>query len=142
MDSGQLATSQGRRKTRVLIVDDETAIQETVAELLTDEGYAVRCAGDGIEALREVEREDFDLVITDVMMPRLDGVALVRELRFRGYGLPVVLMSAAPPQANLSGMTFIAKPFDMSRLLGIVASTIRAFRQRQNVRPMLNRPRC
>ena len=136
MECGHPATNQGR-KTRVLVVDDEPAIQETVAELLTDEGYAVRCAGDGVEALRAVERDDFDLVITDVMMPRLDGLALVRELRFRGYALPVVLMSATPPQANLAGLIFVAKPFETNRLLGIVASMVRSARRR--ARPIFHR---
>ena len=138
MDSGHSAPNQGR-KTRVLVVDDEPAIQEVVADLLADEGYAVRCAGDGVEALRAVERDVFDLVITDVVMPRLDGLALVRELRFRGYGLPVVLMSATPPQANLSGLTFVAKPFETSRLLGIVAATARSARHRTAAGPILHR---
>lgn len=117
-----------QRKARVLIVDDEPAIREIVSELLSDEGYAVRCVRDGVEALEAIEQDRFDLVVTDVKMPRLDGLGLVRELRFRGHGLPVVLMSATLPAVNLSGLSFIAKPFDSSRLLGLLASTLGAGR--------------
>jgi two-component system response regulator MprA len=141
MDDGRILTNW-TRKARVLVVDDEPAIQETVAALLVDEGYAVRCASDGVEALAAVERDEFDLVITDVVMPRLDGLGLVRELRYRGFGLPIVLMSATPPQANFAGLAFVAKPFESSRLLGIVASSTRAGRLRTRKQPMLNRPQC
>lgn len=113
-------------KTRVLIVDDEPGIRDVVAELLSDEGYAVHSVRDGIEALAEVERDRYDLVVTDVKMPRLDGLGLVRELRFRGHGLPIVLMSASLPDVNLRGLAFVAKPFDSNRLLGLVAATLRA----------------
>lgn len=115
-------------KTRVLIVDDEPGIREIVSELLSDEGYAVRCAQDGIEALDAVEDDTFDLVVSDVKMPRLDGLGLVRELRFRGYGLPVVLMSAVLPSTNLAGLAFVAKPFDSSRLLGVLAASLKSGR--------------
>jgi CheY-like chemotaxis protein len=60
----------------VLVVDDEPTIRDLVSALLQDEGYTVRQARDGLEALREVEEDGIDLVLSDVRMPRLDGVSL------------------------------------------------------------------
>ena len=85
----------------VLVVEDEPAIREVVADLLEDEGYAVRQAADGLEAIDELEVDGVDLVLSDVRMPRLDGPALARRLRRHGYAVPVVLMSAVDVEIDL-----------------------------------------
>ena len=103
----------------VLVVDDEPYIVDLVTDLLEGEGYRVRRAHDGIAALEEVDRATPDLVVADVMMPRLDGFALAARLRERG--VPTILMSAAVPAPNEPGFVFIAKPFDIDRLLAEVA---------------------
>ncbi len=112
------------RRPCVLVVDDEPTIREIVAALLEDEGYIVDCAGDGVEALDAVEHTSFDLVLSDVKMPRLDGPALVRQLRRRGYDLPIVLMSAVYADVDLAGLTFVPKPFDSGHLLSRVAAAL------------------
>src|SRR3954463_10997619 len=84
-----------------LVVEDEPAIREVVADLLQDEGYAVRQAADGLEAIDELEVDDVDLVLSDVRMPRLDGPSLARRLHRRGHPVPVVLMSAVPLDVDL-----------------------------------------
>src|SRR5918997_1077583 len=78
----------------VLVVEDEPVIRELMAILLEEEGYTVRQATDGMEALETVEQYPVDLVLSDVKMPRLDGASLAHRLRERGDPLPVVLMSA------------------------------------------------
>ena len=108
----------------VLVVDDERQIVQLVADLLTDEGYDVRCAYDGVMALEAVDRSPPDLVLTDVKMPRLDGVALARRLRERGCRVPVVLMSAVYADAKLSGVPFVPKPFDLDHLLAVVGRAL------------------
>ena len=108
----------------VLVVDDEPAIREIVAMLLEDEGYLVRHANDGVEALAAVDDDSIDLVVSDVVMPRLDGASLVRKLRRRGYLIPVVLMSAVYADVDLPGVRFVPKPFEIDRLLGTVASAL------------------
>ena len=108
----------------VLVVDDEPAIREVIATLLEDEGYLVRYAKDGLEALDTIDDDEIDLIVSDVVMPRLDGASLVRKLRRRGYVMPVVLMSAVYADVDLPGVRFVPKPFEIDRLLGAVASAL------------------
>ena len=108
----------------VLVVDDEPAIREVIAMLLEDEGYLVRHAKDGLEALDAIDGSQIDLIVSDVVMPRLDGASLVRKLRRRGHLMPVVLMSAVYADVDLPGVRFVPKPFEIDRLLGIVASAL------------------
>ena len=110
----------------VLVVDDEPAIREIVATLLEDEGYLVRHAQDGVEALATIDDHTIDLVVSDVVMPRLDGASLVRKLRHQGHLIPVILMSAVYADVDLPGVRFVPKPFEIDRLLGTVASALRA----------------
>ena len=112
----------------VLIVEDEPAIREVVADLLQDEGYAVRQAADGLQAIEEFEVDDVDLVLSDVRMPRLDGPSLARRLRGRGHTIPVVLMSAVDVEVDLPGVRFLPKPFDRDHLLHVVGSALGANR--------------
>jgi len=108
----------------VLVVDDEPAIREVNATLLEDEGYLVRHAKDGLEALDTIDDDETDLIVSDVVMPRLDGASLVRKLRRCGYVMPVVLMSAVYADVDLPGVRFVPKPFEIDRLLGTVASAL------------------
>ena len=106
----------------ILIVDDDRYIVEMVAELLSSEGYTVRKAYDGLSALQEAELTPPDLVLSDVAMPRLNGVALAERLRERN--IPVVLLSAAVADPRLPEVPFVPKPFDIDDVLGIVRHLI------------------
>ena len=108
----------------VLVVDDDAGIADLLADLLAEEGYAVKTAADGAEALAEVERAPVDLVLTDVMMPGVDGVTLSRRLRQRGNPTPVVLMSAVYDDVDLPGVRFVPKPFDLDHMVEIVDSVL------------------
>ena len=110
----------------VLVVDDERAIRELVAALLEDEGYLVRRARDGLEALNLVEGNRIDLVLSDVRMPRLDGATLARRIRQRGYDLPVILMSAVYADVDVPGVQFVPKPFEVTRLFSAIAGALEA----------------
>ena len=103
----------------VLIVDDERHIVDLLDDLFRDEGYQVRRAYDGLAALAAIDREMPDLVIADVMMPRLDGLALYSRIRERSRDLPVILMSAAVTPRSVDA-TFVPKPFDIETLLDVV----------------------
>jgi DNA-binding response OmpR family regulator len=111
-------------KRSVLIVDDDRAIVAALADLLRDEGYQVRTAFDGLSALAESELEPPDLVLSDIAMPRLNGMALAQRLRERG--VPVVLLSAAVSDPRLADVPFIAKPFDLDHVLGLVERMVGA----------------
>jgi len=104
-------------KYKVLIVDDEPAMRNIVATLLSSDGHLCYIASDGIEALNRAEREYFDAVITDVSMPHMDGIALTRELRKRYPSIAVAVMTGfsnqyAAEDVNAVGAgDFLNKPF-------------------------------
>jgi CheY-like chemotaxis protein len=110
----------------VLVVEDEPVIRELMAILLEEEGYTVRQAVDGVQALEVMEQDRIDLVLSDVKMPRLDGASLVQRLRSRGDLIPVVLMSAVYAEVDLPGVRFLRKPVNCEHLLAIIAGTLAA----------------
>ena len=101
----------------VLVVDDEEPLRQLLAVILRDRGYEARCVGSGEEALRELAARDYDLVLTDVRMPRLDGIALTRAILERQPGATVIVMSAyGSHEAAIEAMKagaydFLPKPF-------------------------------
>lgn len=103
----------------VLVVDDERSIVDMLIDFLTDEGYSVSGAFDGMTALQRVHDEAPDLILADIMMPRLDGLGLLVRIRAEHDDTPVVLMSAAMTP-HLAHVPYIAKPFDLDDLLTVV----------------------
>src|SRR4051812_21041872 len=99
-----------KRETSILIVDDERVICDLLAELLEDEGYNVVRAYDGISGLAAAQRRKPDLILSDIMMPGIDGVTLIRRLRERGIRAPAVLMSAVYSDVDLPRVRFVPKP--------------------------------
>lgn len=106
--------------TTMLIADDEAPIRELIADALMIEGYTVVTVADGLAALEQVVRECPALVITDNMMPRLSGTALIARLHVAPtLTPPVLLMSAVTPQQRPT-VPFLAKPFDLGHLFTMV----------------------
>jgi CheY-like chemotaxis protein len=109
----------------ILVVDDESPIVALLRDLLEDEGHTVLAAHNGREALALARVAHPDLVLSDVMMPLMDGVQLVRMLREEAITrkLVVILMSAAqPPDLQAVGaVAFLAKPFDLDAVNRLVA---------------------
>ena len=107
---------------RVLVVDDEAGMREFLALLLEGEGFEVATAADGGEALRAFDERPADLVISDVRMPKMDGVALLSGLRQRDPSVPVVLVTAyasaesAIQAMKLGAVDYITKPFKVSEI--------------------------
>ncbi len=108
---------------RLLVVDDP-AIRHLVSELLTGEGYVVEAAGDGEGALDCIAQIPPDLIISDVNMPRRDGLSLLQNLRRAGITIPMVLMSALPVRTGVAAVPILAKPFDLEILLRQVTQLI------------------
>jgi CheY-like chemotaxis protein len=108
----------------ILIVDDEEPVRGFLAQLLADAGHRTLQAVHGAAALEVVEHERPDLVITDIMMPVLNGADLCRRLKAgtATTAIPVILMSAAGPRAaeGTGADAFIAKPFDLEDMEALV----------------------
>jgi CheY-like chemotaxis protein len=109
---------------RVLIVDDEPDIRATVSAMLEIEGYHVDEAANGADALHAIEARPPDLILLDMRMPVLDGWGFASELRRRGHGTPIVVMTAARDAARWAGeiaaAAFVAKPFGLDDLITAV----------------------
>jgi len=116
---------------RILIVDDEPAVRESLVSSLTFEGYETAEAADGIEALTAVEREKPDLVVLDVLMPRLDGLTACRRLRASGSDVPVLMLTARDMVGDrVSGLDagaddYLVKPFELDELLARIRALLR-----------------
>ena len=108
----------------VLVVDDDRQLCELLTELLAEAGYAICCAHDGEDAWTEILRHPPDVVLSDIKMPRLDGVGLASRLAFFGYTTPIILMSAGHHDWAGVSATFIRKPFDLDHLLAALADIL------------------
>jgi two-component system response regulator MprA len=106
---------------QILVVDDEPVICDVLASLFVGEGYAVRTATDGMAALEALADDVPDLVIADIIMPRLNGWELLTHLREQYPSVPVILLSATVRVHPPDGTVLIAKPFDVDHLLATVA---------------------
>ncbi len=126
------------RSARVLVADDNADMREYLTRILTAGGYEVTAVTDGVEALDAVRRRTPDLVVSDVMMPRLDGLELVTRLRgdSRTASVPVLLLSArAGQEASIEGLRagaddYLVKPFAAADLLARVRANVELARLR------------
>jgi CheY-like chemotaxis protein len=116
-------TELQRAEKTILLVDDEFAILSLLQDTLEDAGYAVLVAMDGEQALALARQHSPDLVLTDIMMPRLDGVELARRLRAdpRTRHIPILAMSAAQKSPKTDAFaSILAKPFDLDDVIAQV----------------------
>ncbi len=116
---------------RVLIVEDEKSIVDILNFNLTKEGYGVLEAYDGAEGLRLAREQDPDLILLDLMLPRMNGFDVCRSLREAGCGTPVIMLTAREEETDkvlgleLGADDYITKPFSMRELLARVKANIR-----------------
>jgi two-component system, OmpR family, response regulator MprA len=117
--------------TSILVVDDDAAICRVLARALTAEGYAVTMASDGGGALVELERRLPDLMVLDVSMPGLDGLAVARRARAKGVSLPILMLTARDDVADrVTGLDagaddYLVKPFATDELLARIRALLR-----------------
>lgn len=108
---------------RVLVADDDPAIRMLVARVLVRQGYDVSTAFDGADAIAQLEQNRYDLLVLDLMMPRVDGIGVIAHLQSRGEDKPPILVmtAAAPdilrrlPKERIAKI--ITKPFDLDELM-------------------------
>jgi DNA-binding response OmpR family regulator len=127
--------------TRVLVVDDDVRLYELLASYLEQNGVSPAHASSGRRALDVLEREAFDAVLLDVMMPELDGLGVLSKIRARWPGLPVIMLTAKGDETDrvvgleLGADDYLAKPFSPRELLARLKAVLR------RARPNLERQR-
>ena len=118
----------------VLLVDDEAPIRRSLGPYLERSGYRVHLASDGVEALEVLGRHRIDIVVTDVLMPRLDGRELVRRVRSGGTWTPIILLTQVDaPYERVSALDdgaddYLSKPFDPAELASRIRAVLRRSR--------------
>ncbi len=111
------------KKKSILLVEDEENLQEALKLNLELEDYEVTSAYDGLEALKAIEQEHFDLMILDVMLPELDGISVCERIRLQNNDIPILILSAKNSSADrVLGLKkgaddYLTKPFNLEELL-------------------------
>ncbi len=130
-------------QSHILIVEDERDIAVAIEAYLTNQGYKVSIAGNGIEALEIVEAITVDLAIVDVMMPKMDGITFTMKLR-EHYHFPVIMLSAKSEEVdqimglNMGADDYVTKPFRPLELLARVNSQLRRYKRFTTVAQEVN----
>lgn len=115
---------------KVLVVDDEQTVQQLLVRLLVAAGYEVRTANNGEDALRVLDTETFDLVVTDLVMPKGDGMAVLQTMRERSIDVPVVMITGAPSTESAMHAVryradaYLTKPVDPEALISAVGRAL------------------
>ena len=120
----------------ILIVEDDMDIQELLREFLKEAGYEVMCASDGIEAMDLFAKNKFDLILLDIMLPKIDGFG-VCELILKQSQVPIIMLTALSGEAeqirglDLQVDDYITKPFSVPILIRKIAAVLRRSSQMQ-----------
>jgi len=115
---------------RVLLVEDEADLVTSLARALREEGYAVDITGDGLDGLYKAENSDYDAIVLDVMLPKMDGWGVLQQLR-KTKKIPVLMLTARDTSRDrvrgldIGADDYVVKPFDLPELLARLRALIR-----------------
>lgn len=127
-------------KPRILVVDDEVSIRESLRGILQDEGYLATVAASGEEALEEVVKDLPDLVLLDIWLPGMDGLAVLAEIKKLHAGLPVIIISGhgsidtAVRATKMGAFDYVEKPLSLERIVVSVQNGLELFRLKEENR--------
>ncbi len=134
--------TMAQRKLSILLVEDEENLQEALKLNLELEDYEVTSAWTGVEALELVQKEHFDLMILDVMLPELDGIAVCETIRLQNNDIPILILSAKNSSADrVLGLKkgaddYLTKPFNLEELLLRVSKLLQKSKQLLERKPV------
>src|SRR3981081_2492346 len=123
-----------RKPAKTLVVEDEPNMVAGLRDNFEFEGYEVITAGDGVEGLKRALEESPDLVVLDVMMPRMSGLEVCKQLRAKRASLPIIMLTARGPEVDkvvgleLGADDYVTKPFSIRELLARVKAVLRRAR--------------
>ena len=116
---------------QILVVEDDASLRRLMVAALKQNGYEAFTANDGVEALDVLEKTNIDLIISDIMMPNMDGYELTRQLRKANFDLPVIMVTAKESfQDKAKGFEvgvddYMVKPIDINEMILRVAAVLR-----------------
>lgn len=119
----------------ILIIEDEKAIQSVLYELLTEAGYMVTLANDGMEGLSQFQKQSFSLILLDIMMPKIDGYAVCEIIR-RKSDIPIIILTAIDEEEaqikafELQADDYITKPFSLKLVLMRIEAVLRRTKEK------------
>ena len=119
-----------RENAHILVVDDELSMREVLEFMLTREGYRVSCAGSGREAISVIQKENFDLVLSDIRLGDLTGLDVLKAAKAKNQSTAVIMISAysstenAVEAMNFGAFDYVPKPFDNAELKGTIAKAL------------------
>lgn len=120
---------------KLLLVEDDQSITELLAEALSDHNYVVDVANDGQAGWECVESCDYDLLLLDVLLPKVDGISLCRRLRSHGYGMPILMLTARDTLRDRSvsieagANDYLVKPYKLQDLLACIRNLLRSAKE-------------
>ncbi len=126
---------------RILVVDDEPGMRDFLCYELTDAGYDVFTACDGLEAMAHFEKQPFPLIITDIMMPKMDGLQLLSRIKQIDPGVEVIMATGfgvvehAVKAMKNGAFDFIQKPYTIQEMMGAVDKALEKSRQQKPGKP-------
>lgn len=120
-----------QNKPTVLVVEDDEDLQQALSEMLGDLGFAVVMASDGHQALEALSNHNISLILSDIEMPRLNGVSLLQALRGKGSDIPVILMTGYTDYLNINlgrrgAVALLEKPFSRSKIEKVLQPFLQA----------------
>jgi len=130
-------TVRRRAMSKILIVEDDLSIQALLHDFIQEAGYSVVLAADGVEALAKYSEQAFDLILLDIMLPKIDGYGVCEVIRKKS-DVPIIMLTALDEEENqikgldLQADDYITKPFSMPVLLRKIAAVLRRSLKKQN----------
>ena len=116
---------------KILVAEDDRALNGLVCSYLRDNGYAVNACADGAQALAALEKETFDMIVSDIMMPNVDGFSLAEQVRLTNKTIPILFMTAKDDKMSkqfgykLGIDDYVVKPFDLDELVLRIGAILR-----------------